>query len=103
MEEAASGDGERSTATDASGNPVLADIGKHLAAQIKQHFNASTSDASDASGGPVDLKYIDPAYMIRAIPTIPADHVYCTILGQNAVHAAFAGYTGENHICTAYR
>ena len=56
MEEAASGDGERSTATDASGNPVLTDIGKQLAAQIKQHFNASTSDACDHSGGPVDIK-----------------------------------------------
>lgn len=72
--------------TDASGNPVLADIGKYLAGEIKEHF--------DKSNEPVDLKYIDPAYMVRAIPTIPVDHVYCTILGQNAVHAAFAGYTG---------
>lgn len=32
--------------------------------------------------------------MIRAIPTIASDRVYCNILGQGAVHGAFAGYTG---------
>lgn len=44
--------------------------------------------------GDVDVKYIDPTYMIRAIPTISSDRVYCNILGQNAVHGAFSGYTG---------
>lgn len=71
---------------DASGNPVLADIGKYLAAGLKELFERKEEG--------VDLKYIDPTYMVRAIPTIPADHIYCTVLGQNAVHAAFAGYTG---------
>ena len=32
--------------------------------------------------------------MIRAIPTCSGDRVYCNILGQGAVHAVFAGYTG---------
>lgn len=73
--------------TDASGNPVLADIGKYLAGEIKGHFETTAE--------PVDLKYIDPTYMVRAIPTIPSDHIYCAVLGQNAVHAAFAGYTGS--------
>lgn len=72
--------------TDASGNKVLRDIGKHLAGEIKDHFETAHE--------PVDLKYIDPTYMVRAIPTIPSDHIYCTVLGQNAVHAAFAGFTG---------
>lgn len=77
---------EQSVERDASGNPILADIGKFLAKYFKQEFAAR--------GEPVDLKYIDPTYMIRAIPTIPSDRIYCKILGQNAVHAAFAGYTG---------
>lgn len=72
--------------TDASGNPILADIGKFLAGYIKNHFKEA--------GDNVDLKYIDPTYMVRAIPTIPSDHIYCKVLGQNAVHAAFSGYTG---------
>ncbi len=38
-----------------------------------------------------DVKYIDPTYMIRAIPTISTDRIYCKILAHNAVHAAFAG------------
>jgi predicted small integral membrane protein len=35
----------------------------------------------------------DPTYMIRAIPTTSGDRVYCTVLGQGAVHGAFAGFT----------
>ena len=41
-----------------------------------------------------DIKYIDPTYMVRATPTNSSDAIYCSILGQNAVHAAFAGLTG---------
>lgn len=33
--------------------------------------------------------------MIRAIATCSSDHVYCNVLGQGAVHAAFAGFTGH--------
>lgn len=68
--------------TDASGNPILKDIGLFLKAEIKAHFK-------DA-----DIKYIDPTYMIRAIPTTSNDRIYCKILAHNAVHAAFAGFTG---------
>ena len=39
----------------------------------------------------VDVKYIDPSYMIRSIPTITTDRIYCKSLGRNAVHGAFAG------------
>ena len=67
---------------DASGNPILKDIGKYLRDEMKQYF-------ADA-----DVKYIDPTYMIRAIPASPTDRIYCKILAHNAVHAAFAGYTG---------
>ena len=33
-------------------------------------------------------------YQIRSIPTISGDRIYCKVLAHNAVHAAFAGYTG---------
>eukprot|EP01026_Neomeris_dumetosa_P067681 TRINITY_DN6604_c0_g1_i18.p1 TRINITY_DN6604_c0_g1~~TRINITY_DN6604_c0_g1_i18.p1 ORF type:complete len:549 (-),score=58.31 TRINITY_DN6604_c0_g1_i18:869-2515(-) len=70
---------------DASGNPILKDIGYYLRESLKTHFKSQ--------GNPIDLKYTDPTYMIRAIPTIPNDRIYCKILGQGAVHGAFAGYT----------
>jgi len=66
---------------DASGNPLLSDFGKYLASRVKSDLSA-------------DCKYIDPTYMVRCLPANAHDSVYCTILGQNAVHAAFAGYTG---------
>jgi 6-phosphofructokinase 1 len=40
------------------------------------------------------IKYIDPSLMIRAVPANPYDSVFCSVLAQNAVHAAMAGYTG---------
>ena len=40
------------------------------------------------------LNYIDPTYMVRAIPSNASDNVYCTLLAQSAVHGAMAGYTG---------
>jgi 6-phosphofructokinase len=67
---------------DASGNPKLADIGMHLKKILKQYFDRA------------DVKYIDPTYMIRAIATTSPDRVYCKVLAHNAVHGAFAGFTG---------
>ncbi|KAL4423922.1 hypothetical protein ABPG75_001223 [Micractinium tetrahymenae] len=67
---------------DASGNPILKDVGPWLKSEIKKYFK-------DA-----DVKYIDPSYLIRSIPTISGDRIYCKVLAHNAVHAAFAGYTG---------
>ncbi len=32
--------------------------------------------------------------MIRAIPPTTNDRIYCKVLGQGAVHGAFAGFTG---------
>lgn len=39
--------------TDASGNPILKDIGMFMRSELKAHFK-------DA-----DIKYIDPSYIIR--------------------------------------
>jgi len=72
------GDG---AATDASGNPILQDTGIYLRDILRKEFKG------------VDIKYIDPSYMIRSIPTITTDRIYCKVLGQGAVHGAFAGFT----------
>eukprot|EP00271_Cylindrocystis_brebissonii_P011493 TRINITY_DN2932_c0_g1_i3.p1 TRINITY_DN2932_c0_g1~~TRINITY_DN2932_c0_g1_i3.p1 ORF type:complete len:642 (-),score=84.60 TRINITY_DN2932_c0_g1_i3:31-1794(-) len=72
--------------TDASGNPILSDIGVHILKKIRKHFKEK--------GQPADCKYIDPTYMIRACRANASDSIVCAVLGQNAVHAAFAGYTG---------
>jgi len=72
--------------TDASGNPILKDVGPFMRDAIKKHFKSIGSSA--------DVKYIDPSYMIRACETVPTDKIYCMTLAQGAVHAAFAGYTG---------
>lgn len=58
----------------------LGDIGLFLLDRIKQHFRAQQFEAN--------LKYIDPSYLIRSIPADPADAVYCSMFGLNAVHAA---------------
>ena len=41
----------------------------------------------------INLKYIDPTYIVRAGPANSFDCNYCAKLAQNAVHCAFAGYT----------
>ena len=42
----------------------------------------------------VNIKYIDPSYMVRAVPANAHDSIYCIQLAQNAVHAGMAGKTG---------
>jgi 6-phosphofructokinase 1 len=41
----------------------------------------------------VNLKYIDPSYIIRSVPASAQDSGYCIRLAQSAVHAAMAGKT----------
>ena len=69
------------TGTDAGGNPKLGDIGPWFCKRLKREMSC-------------DVKYIDPTYMVRGVTANAHDSIYCTILGQNAVHGAFAGYTG---------
>ncbi|KAJ0802023.1 putative 6-phosphofructokinase [Helianthus annuus] len=75
------------TAQDASGNKLLQDVGLWLSDKIKAHFAKIPSM-------PITLKYIDPTYMIRAVPSNASDNVYCTLLAQSCVHGVMAGYTG---------
>ena len=70
---------------DASGNVRLADIGAHLRRQIEEHCEAQGID--------IELKYIDPSYLIRSRPANTFDAGFAQILGQHAVHAAMAGRT----------
>jgi 6-phosphofructokinase 1 len=70
---------------DASGNKKLGDIGIFLRDSIADFFKRE--------GMEINLKYMDPSYLIRSVPANPGDAVYCTRLGANAVHAAMAGKT----------
>ena len=76
---------EAEAAYDASGNVRLQDIGQFLKNAIAQHFSKKGVDIS--------LKYIDPSYMIRSLPANANDHVFCSFLGRDAVHAGVAGKT----------
>ena len=71
--------------TDASGNARLGDIGLHLKAKITEYFAGQ--------GSPLNLKYIDPGYLIRSVRADAHDSVYCVRLAQAAVHAGMAGRT----------
>jgi 6-phosphofructokinase 1 len=77
--------GSANPAVDASGNLKLGDIGSFLREKILGYFKTR--------GLEVNLKYIDPSYMIRSAPACPTDSVYCERLANNAVHAAMAGKT----------
>ena len=72
-------------AQDLSGNRKLGDIGLFLKEKIQDYFNAKKME--------INLKYIDPSYMIRSAIAEPIDSMYCERLGNNAVHAAMAGKT----------
>jgi len=71
---------------DPSGNIKLPDIGLFLKAGINAWFSYNKIE--------VNLKYIDPTYMIRTVPPNGGDSLTCAILAQNAVHGAMAGFSG---------
>jgi 6-phosphofructokinase 1 len=71
--------------TDASGNLKFGDIGPFLKKAIEQHFKSNEKE--------INIKYIDPSYVIRSVPASPQDAIFCLRLAQNAVHAGMAGKT----------
>lgn len=77
--------GNTSKGTDASGNRRYGDIGVFLRERLREYFATE--------GININLKYIDPSYIIRSAVAVPTDSVYCSRLGNNAVHAAMAGKT----------
>ena len=70
---------------DESGNRRLGDIGLYLRDRITEHFKSR--------GMELNLKYIDPSYLIRSVPATANDSIFCGFLAQNAVHAGMAGKT----------
>src|SRR6185436_76456 len=71
--------------TDASGNARFGDIQRHLQQRITEDFAAHDTE--------LNLKLLDPSYVIRSVPANPYDSVYCVRLAHAAVHAAMAGRT----------
>jgi len=72
-----------SDAFDASGNKKLADVGIFLKDKISEYFRKKQIE--------INIRYIDPSYIIRSASANPNDSIYCARLGTNAVHAAMAG------------
>lgn len=76
---------EQTADRDKSGNIRLKDIGIYLKDRLQSYFKERGIDIS--------LKYIDPSYTIRSLPANANDHVFCSFLGRDAVHAGMAGKT----------
>jgi 6-phosphofructokinase 1 len=63
----------------------MADVGTYMRDRIQKHFDEKKME--------INLKYIDPSYVIRSAPAVPSDSIYCERLGNAAAHAAMAGKT----------
>ncbi len=70
---------------DASGNVSFGDIGLYLRDRTREHFSRI--------GMELNLKYIDPSYIIRSVAADANDAAFCLLLGHNAVHAGMTGRT----------
>ena len=73
------------TSMDASGNVKLHDILQLLERRITQDFAEHEME--------LNLKLLNPSYVIRSVPANAYDSVYCVRLAHAAVHAAMAGRT----------
>jgi len=76
---------EKTAERDPSGNVTYGDIGVFLRDAIKVYFKGAAIESS--------IKYIDPSYTIRSVPTNPHDSAFCLLLGHSAVHAGMSGRT----------
>jgi len=76
---------DQNLGTDLSGNKKFKDVGLFLKSEISTEFKKQNF--------PHTIKYIDPSYIIRSAAANANDSKFCTLLAQNAVHAAMAGYT----------
>jgi 6-phosphofructokinase 1 len=70
---------------DAGGNVKMVDVGIFLRSKIIEYFGEKKIE--------INLKYIDPSYVIRSAQADPDDSIYCERLGNAAAHAAMAGKT----------
>jgi 6-phosphofructokinase 1 len=71
--------------TDASGNVRKGDIGILLRERMEEYFKGRDL--------PVNIKYIDPSYVIRSVVANASDSIFCGLLAQMAVHAGMSGKT----------
>ena len=71
---------------DDSNNKIYDDIGLFLKTAVVNYAKTEHSMA-------LTLKYIDPTYAIRSVPSNAVDTITCAKLAQNAVHGGMAGYT----------
>ena len=76
---------EQENGRDQSGNRKKADVGVFLRDRIAAYFKEK--------GTEVNLKYIDPSYVIRSVPANSQDARLCDGYARHAVHAAMAGKT----------
>lgn len=79
---------EQEEEKDESGNPVMLDVGSWLKSELKGWWKRAHKEEL------FTVKYIDPTYMIRAVPANAVDNTYCTLLAHSAIHGVMAGYTG---------
>ncbi|KAL0889403.1 hypothetical protein Bca101_013386 [Brassica carinata] len=73
---------------DESGNLVFLDVGVWLKSALKEWWERKHPREL------FTVKYIDPTYMIRAVPANATDNLYCTLLAHSSIHGVMAGYTG---------
>ncbi|XP_009101383.1 ATP-dependent 6-phosphofructokinase 2 [Brassica rapa] len=73
---------------DESGNLVFLDVGVWLKSALKEWWEREHPKEL------FTVKYIDPTYMIRAVPANATDNLYCTLLAHSSIHGVMAGYTG---------
>ncbi|KAF2532960.1 hypothetical protein F2Q70_00031579 [Brassica cretica] len=73
---------------DESGNLVFLDVGVWLKSTLKEWWEREHPKEL------FTVKYIDPTYMIRAVPANATDNLYCTLLAHSSIHGVMAGYTG---------
>jgi 6-phosphofructokinase 1 len=66
-------------------NAKKGDIGLFLREKICEYFASRGTD--------INLKYIDPSYIIRSVPANSQDARVCDYYARHAVHAAMAGKT----------
>ncbi len=78
---------------EAGKDPRNVNIGEYLKKEIETYAKKNKLGLT--------LKYIDPSYMIRTVPANSADRQFCSVLAQNAVHGAMAGFT--NFTCGIIR
>ncbi|MBA0595297.1 ATP-dependent 6-phosphofructokinase 2 [Gossypium raimondii] len=73
---------------DESGNMVFLDVGAWLKTELKKWWDREHPHEL------FTVKYIDPTYMIRAVPANATDNLYCTLVAHSAIHGLMAGYSG---------